>query len=240
MSCQHFIILSPPRTGTHMLRSALLEDPCVIVHHEFFNPYLGEHHPYSLHEPVKSILENHAFRPFHSGIKAVGFPINEHHANEESAPQWKGVWEEFRNMPDLKVIRLRRENLLKAFVSRVTAGQTHQWNIYPNNSHHQQENVGIKVDPKALEQIFLRNTARYQHFNKFFENQSQIEVVYEQMCEAPTYQFNRVQEFLGLELRELKPTTKKQAKYPLSKALVNYDSLKAYFSDSPWGAFFEE
>lgn len=240
MPYQPFIILSPPRTGTHMLRSALLEDPNVIVQHEFFNPYLGEHHPYTLKEPVKSILNNYAFRPFHSDIKAVGFPINEHHANEESAPQWMEVWEELRNIPRLKVIRMRRENLLRAFVSRVTAGQTHQWNIYPNNSHHQQENVAIKVDPKTLEQIFLRNTARYQYFNKLFENQPQIEIVYERMCDAPTYQFNRVQEFLGLELRELKPTTKKQAKYPLSKALQNYESLKIHFSGSPWAAFFDE
>lgn len=223
-----------------MLRSALLEDPGVIVHHEFFNPYLGEHHPYSLEEPVKSILNNFAFRPFHAEIKAAGFPINEHHANEESAPQWMEVWEALRNTPRLKVIRLRRENLLRAFVSRVTAGQTHQWNIYPNTSQRQKENVGIKVDPKTLEQIFLRNTARYQYFNKFFENQSQIEIVYERMCDAPAHQFNRVQEFLGLELRALKPTTKKQAKYPLSKALLNYDSLKMHFSGSPWAAFFDE
>lgn len=238
--CQHFIILSPPRTGTHMLRSALLEDPCVVVHHELFNPYSGEFHPYSLKESVESILKNYAFRPFHPEIKAVGFPINEHQANKENAPQWIKVWEELRKIPHLKIIRLRRENLLRAFISRERAMKTHQWTLYPNNRSHYQMNVGVNVDPKILEMIFTRNTARYQNFNKWFKNQPKVEIIYERMCDTPIHEFNRVQEFLGLELRELKPTTQKQANFPLSKTLLNYELLKEHFSSSPWAAFFEE
>ena len=237
---QPFVIISPPRTGTHMLRSALLESPGVVVHHELFSPYSGAFHPYPLTESVESILKNYTYRSFHPEIKAVGFPINEHHANKDFAPQWEGVWKALSRIPRLKVIHLWRENLLRAFVSRISAIETHQWAIYPNNAPHHKGVAGIKVEPKALEKIFVRDTDRHQHFKNLYKNQPQLDVVYERMCNSPGQEFNRVQAFLGLEPVEIAPTTRKQAMVPLSEALEDYQGLKQYFANTPWGVFFEE
>lgn len=240
MSYQPFIILSPPRNGTHMIRSALLAHPEVVVHHELFSPYHGDFHPYPFDESAKSILENYAYRGFHSQVNAVGFPLNEHHCNKESSPQWISVWGQLTSMPDLKVIRLRRKNLLKAFVSRMIATKTHQWTIYPNNTRHNQGTVKINIDAKALEAIFIKNTRRYEFFDQLFGHRPSLELVYENMCTDFTGEYNRVQSFLGIDPIDLKPTTKKQAAGPVSNSLLNYYALKDYFSNSEWAVFFDE
>jgi hypothetical protein len=223
-----------------MIRSALLEHPNIVVHHELFSPYPGDFHPYPFNESAKSILENYAFRAFHSQINAVGFPINEHHCNEENSPQWASVWSELTNMPDLKVIRLKRKNLLRAFVSRMTATHTHQWTIYPNNTRHHQGVISINIDAKSLEAIFIKNTRRYEYFDQLFGHLSSLELVYENMCADFPNEYNRVQSFLGVNYIDSNPTTKKQAVGPISDSLPNYYVLKDYFSGSRWADFFDE
>jgi len=236
---QKFIILTSPRSGTHMLRSSLLNHPDIVVHHELFNIHMGAYHPYPVDTAAATILNDYAFQSPEQ-IQAVGFPIHEDQPSDKKAAQWLDTWRILKDMSDLKIIHLSRRNLLKRRISEEKAAIQRQWTLYPYNTPRNAIVQFKPIRPQALEEYFQSMKVRYDHFHRLFSAQEKIHVVYEDLCSNYESVMRDIQGFLKVAEVSLSPSTRKYPSYRLRETIANYDELKFYFSDSMWAEFFDE
>ncbi|HLP47085.1 MAG TPA: hypothetical protein VK469_14125, partial [Candidatus Kapabacteria bacterium] len=125
-----YIILGHPRTGSNMLRGLLNENRHVVAFGELFRfndsigwDYPGHHHKAKIElqlindDPIE-FLQKKVFINFPHPVKAVGFKIFYFHAHSEN---WKPVWTYLHEQKNIKIIHIKRENVLKTHLSHTRA-----------------------------------------------------------------------------------------------------------------------
>lgn len=130
-----FIILSHARTGSTMLASALHLSPEIACFREIFNPLragVGFHvEGYDNHSSADRELRDADFRRFlrerifcehPTPVRAAGFKIEYSHFQA-----FPGLLDELVNDPELRVIHVRRRNLLRVMISERIAVQSGVW-----------------------------------------------------------------------------------------------------------------
>lgn len=130
-----FIILSAPRTGSHMLAAALNSSREVVCFREAFNDALdfiqygvegyddfgAEDKALRAEEPLR-FLDERIFCRHPDKIKAVGFKYHYGHVFG-----YRGVVERLAEDTELRVLHLRRRNKLRTLASLSIAEQTGIW-----------------------------------------------------------------------------------------------------------------
>src|ERR1700761_6862103 len=151
-----FIILSSPRSGTHMLRTSLDAHPNIVCLTEMFNPdYTLGQYSFTENTPEQEILERYIFSPQKWKTRAVGFCI---HRTDARFGEWPHLWDSLAAMPDLLVVSLRRKNLLRRYLSfqlRPTPGSTR-----PSGP--------VSIDRAQLLADFEHQTAKTEEFDRRF------------------------------------------------------------------------
>lgn len=247
---QKFIILGMGRTGSNMLASSLRSHSQVVVFGEIFNNnhklILWEYPGYARYRTLesalslresdpKSFLNTLVFQRFPKNIPAVGFKLFYYHAQDEN---WKCIWPYLKAMTNLKIIHIKRNNILKTFRSLRIAFITGKWS---------KRSGGESIVPGPIEleyerclEAFEKTRKAEDKYDRFFEKHQKVTVIYEDLVKDYSKHTKHIQEFLGVKHKALHPSTKKQNIQPLSKAISNYRELKEQFQDSPWAEFFEE
>lgn len=224
-----FMILSSPRSGTHMLKSSIDNHPNAVCLTEMFNPdYTEKIYPFTEYTPEQEILDGYIFCEYPPEVQAVGFCL---HRVGARFGNWPDLWEMLVNMEDLYIISLRRENLLRRY-----------WSFQLRTI---QDLRNQSPEPRALDKDrliadFERQTSRIAEFDEKFKDHPLITVTYEQLCNDYGPTLNRVQEFLGLDVIELQPGTNRRATPKISEKVTNYDELKREFEGTPWAHFFDD
>lgn len=248
---QKFIILGMGRTGSNMLASSLRSHSHIVTYGEIFNnadhERIGWGHPnnvphatlenaLSLRErDPKEFFNTLVFRRYPKKISAVGFKIFYFHAQEDN---WKCIWPYLRSISSLKVVHIKRRNMLNTLRSIKIAHRDRKWTG--------KANVGSKASkPVELEHKWCLDTFQTireweTSYDNYFENHDKINVVYENLSKDYVKQTRHIQDFLGLKHEALCPSTEKQNTLTQSKAISNYWELKERFQGSPWAEFFEE
>lgn len=234
-----FIILSSPRSGTHMLRSCLQEHPDIVVQHELFNEAMAAFHPYPLTESAINIINHYAFIGGHDGIKARGFPLHEEQASDYKGKQWKDVWRIIRSMKEIKIIHLNRRNLLGRIISQATARDTQQWTLYPNNKP-RTKNTTFTIDADHVKEHFQILKKRYQQAKEIFSEHEMIDVCYEELCSDLKSEMVKIQNFLEVPFVDINPTTQKNPGKNIRETITNYNELKQYFKNTELAEYFDE
>ena len=128
MAYSRFVLVSHPRSGTHMLRTALESHPAIRCQSELFNTD-NRQLPYPFSMPTREVLDGWAFHDYPPSIQCVGFVLHAYHPLGLSLvpeirqnPDWGDVWTILGSMPDLRVIRLVRRNLLQRHLSHLVRG----------------------------------------------------------------------------------------------------------------------
>ncbi len=130
-----FIILSGPRTGSHMLAQALNSSPSITCFREVFNTQLpliqfgvegydgSDPQDIALRqeEPVR-FLRQRIFCQYPRQVRAVGFKF--HYGHPWGSP---GILDQLLGDSDLRVLHLTRQNALRALVSLKLAQRTGVW-----------------------------------------------------------------------------------------------------------------
>jgi hypothetical protein len=132
---KRFIILSGPRTGSHLLAQALNAHPNIVCFREVFNGELElvqfgvegyDDHSKAEYdrreEDAVSFLNERVFCEWPSDVQAVGFKF--HYTHHWAFP---GLLEHLTQDRELAVVHLRRENALRRLVSLKLAEQTGVW-----------------------------------------------------------------------------------------------------------------
>ncbi|MBQ4863051.1 sulfotransferase [Pseudoalteromonas sp. MMG013] len=262
MSYQKFVIISYLRSGTHLLRTALESHPHIVCQTEVFNsdnPNL----PYSLSLPSQQVLDDWVYNKIPTQTSHVGFVLQAYHPFSLKAfpgikanARWNDIWTILKEIPDLKVIHLRRENLLRRHLSHVRARDSQQWHNWdarqlqhislleaPPNAHidqYKKPSTSLTLDENRLHQDFTEVNEWHQRAKLHFGEHHTCDVLYESLQHNFQNECARVLKFLGASPYTLSEGVRKLENRPLSECITNYHTLKNTFSGSPWQHYFED
>lgn len=152
-----------------------------------------------------------------------------------------GVWKYLHKNKDIKVIHVKRKNLLRCYLSRQMAFLTGEWLKF-NEKRSNKEIPKIRINPGELENYFKKIEKQRRKTDLLFNRHEKIDVFYENLVKNKKESIKKVLEFLGVEDKKIKVETplKKQNTKNLRESISNYDELKEYFRKTKWMCFFEE
>lgn len=240
-----FVIVSRARSGTNFLRGLLNTHSQVIAFGELFAQadaigwqiagygQTAKQLALFQRDPV-GFLQAYVYRKYPRRIAAVGFKIFYYHPANDG---WKPVWQYFRDQDDLRVIHVKRRNILATHLSLRRARQTGQWE---NRSHAREECPKVMLSYEECLDVFQKTRHWEQTTDAMFDPAKKIEVAYEDLSADYMGEMARIQRFLGVDDEAVQPSHFKQNTQPLSDAIENYIDLKARFAGTPWQVFFEE
>jgi LPS sulfotransferase NodH len=245
-----FIILGRSRVGSNLLRSLLNAHSQIEVYGELFRSResLDFDHLNSLQaeealqlfqqQPVE-FIQTKIFRSYPTRLKAIGFKIFYYHAavGDWTAGWPYAVWPYLEAETELRVLHIKRRNILKTHLSREKAQVTNSW---VNQTGQAEKPVSIPLDYEALKADFEQTRAFEADFDGRFAHHPLHEVIYEELAADYAGVMGPVQAFLGVKPEPVAPSIYKQSSQPLSEAITNYDELKTRFQGTEWASFFEE
>jgi len=250
-----FIILSAPRTGSTFLRGLLGSHPDVFVGGEVFNPRLtkdGIIHWFEIDAPPDErtkinldknlnelrqadpgrFLEELTDTTHGWGFPVVGFTCH-YKVPEPGDPAGQYII----NDNAIRIIHLKRRNLLRRLVSWERAVAADRWHWLRGDDSPKLPAITLSMD-KIVESI-MEMEAKEKEYDECFKQHSVLEIFYEDLAKDPQAVGIRALDFLGLKSdRKLDARTEKTGVDSLRTAIENYDELKS--SSLRWASFFDE
>ncbi len=240
-----FIILGRSRTGSNFLRSLLNSHPSVMVLGEIFrnqNTIDFDHPEFQTTKQIMKIyqsnpekfLEKIVFRRIPAKYQALGFKLFYYHARENP---FSRIWQAIRDQKEIRILHIKRKNILRTHLSRENALKTGQW----VNTNGQEAHLhSYRLDYDALLEDFIQTRQWEQQAGSFFSTHPMIEIIYEDLSENTQEQIQKIQHFLNLPKYPFHAQTHKQIQKPLSEIIENYEELKIKFKNTEWASFFED
>lgn len=241
-----FIIGGMGRTGSNLLVGCLKHHNEVIAYSEIFNNKdhnrkVGFSNPEYRNtdrslialrdaDPVR-FLDTVIFRKAPTRIRAIGFKLFYYHAR---GPQDAVVWDYLR-AANVRVIHLKRRNLLALQLSMTRALGSHAWTGARQGTAPE---TRIALSYEECLEGFEQVDRWQREFDTAFPDQ--LPVYYEDLCTDREHTMRQVCEYLDVAYQPTRSRTQKQSRLPLDVAISNYDELKGSFSGSRWASFFEE
>lgn len=210
-----FLISSYPRCGTHMLVTALSQHPQLRVYGEVFNPE-SDNGNHGL-KTTSQILEAFWTDPNH-GFAAHAYLGHAAGGMKYVTAAYSGFW---KHIPrDLRVVSMRRRDLLARYASHMRAKKTKVWNKF--NTEAPKKAEPIWINPVSLQEDAAFVKKCWRHVDELYPNR--LVVYYEDLCENWETEINRIQEYLGVTAYPVSPTSVKLGKPP-SESVSNYKSI---------------
>jgi hypothetical protein len=133
---------------------------------------------------------------------------------------------------DIRVLHLRRGNLLKMHVSRLLMPRKRNA-IWEPHTTEPLPAVTVRVDPAAAVEQMRRYRDQYRHFDSVFARHPRLPLVYEELIEGQRLRPSegaRICGFLGVEDRPMRSGFVKMNPESLAAMVTNYDELRAAVS----------
>jgi hypothetical protein len=181
-----------------------------------------------------AFLEGHVFRRWPRTYKAVGFKLFYYHAR---TPEHSVVWDYLATAPDIRVLHLRRRNLLAQYHSLRLAHQTNSWT---KSASVEGDDTPMRLDAQECRDHFGWIRALEEECVAFFARHDVHDIWYEDLVESQAQTMGDIQDFLGLARRSIMAKIARQRTTPLRLAIANYDVLREELADTPWADFFED
>jgi hypothetical protein len=223
-----FIIVSLPRSGTHMLRTLLNQHPNIRTESELFNEDAKPSRKWRKNS-AQWVLENIAWCESAEQIRGCVAHLGQGHT-------W-GIWQHLPNLADVRYLCIRRQNWVEQYLSLREALVHRHWQAYRNEQPPPVR--AMTFQPHEMERYFHQVQAHWDWFEQTFADRPQLTVWYEEMCIHTEAISRQTQQFLGADVMEgLQPDTVKVGR-PAKELIENYEELSRYFSGSPYQRFFK-
>lgn len=237
-----FVLLSYQRSGSTMLVSALRQHPNIQTFGEVFNPGSVmlhtpgyDNHAYYLRQlrdtKPRTFLDRFIFRGFDPTIQAVGLKLFPSQAQD---PLFEQALAELIQDPKIKLIHLKRDNLLAVYLSYRRATASGVWAVDQGAT----DNAPLVLEPEQCEQAFREMRIGEAYFESILRSRPQLSLSYETLSSDLEPRLTSVQEFLGVDVKAIAPTLRKQRHGSLRDNIQNFDQLREYFSGTEWESFF--
>ncbi len=239
-----FIVLTAPRSGSSMLIQSLRAHAGIVSFGELLNPrHIGFNTPgfWNRNRRLQSWRNRHpveftktmVYRGYAARIEAVGFKVFHQHLDR---PRFRPLRNYLASKPGLRVIHLRRRNLLRALLSRTIAASTGVWGIA---SREQRSPLRVRLEPAGCLEYFEAVSRQWQEYERIFPPGALLDVSYESLAAAFGEEIERIQRFLEVEKTDLPRLTLQQEVRPLPEAIENYTELESALSGTSWSVFFD-
>ena len=243
---QKFVVITHGRSGSSLLISLLASHNDVIAFAEIFHKdhtwfgydgYPDRHSKAWLtyrNENVEAFLNQMVFRGYADNISAVGFKLfyNEPFCDPHAVLRY------LYDISDLKVIFMKRRNLLRSYVSAKIAMANNVWRIEDSKK----ENDSLKVEVDVNDCLFyFRSMLKYNSkYERVFQHKSKMEIFYEDLSCNTFGVSQEIQNFLGVECVTLSSKMMKQNNSSLQELIANYDEIRTRLKDTEFEKFFYE
>ncbi len=222
-----FLILARSRTGSNLLVSLLDSHPRVQARGERLRRDDGR----DWNTRIREALE-----PADGAVQAAGFKMFYYHPiGADGAPAWRRL----QAIPDLRVIHLRRRNLLRAIVSREIAAHSGVWQNEGELEPVPLADKRVLIEPDALAAALASSRRMEEEAQRRFAAHPVIEVTFEDLVSDRDGTFRCITDFLGVHTWCPSTPLRRQNPEPLSALVRNYAALKSAFADTAWACHFE-
>jgi len=224
-----FIIVSHARSGSNLLLNSLNSHPNLTAEHEIFAA-----HNRNIGENFQPTLDN-LYKERSTNIYAVGCKIFYYHLNDDE-------WQQMSEIPNLKVIHLKRKNRLSMIVSMKVAFKTSQWGITKESERIDADKKQVYLDYDFLNNSFENIKAWEENTEELFQQSQITNIFYEDLTSQYGETMNGLFDFLEVDripAEEITSKHKKQNPEPLSQLIQNFNELKIKFTNTPWEHYFD-
>jgi len=242
---QKYVIIGTARTGTTMLWSYLNSHPEILCLRGVFGATqkinFGKYYDSLPDEcfDVKLInqrntqpvefLEKYVFKNYQRDYKAVGlkyFYDHDKHLDDKNS-----LINYFIKNKDIKIIHVKRTNLLKTLYSYKRALNNKNW-------HGQEMNeFKIELSINECEIYFNEITKQQQQFDALFKGRI-FQVNYEKFISKTSEILDDVQTFLGVSNQIQQNEIKQNVNRPLNQVILNFEKLKKHFNNTVYSQYF--
>jgi LPS sulfotransferase NodH len=243
-----FVVTCAARTGSTLLGWCLKAHTQVCMHGEAFapeGPMALEGLDARLGRPLEDALRhvrNDDPARFLSDVvfeagdrRAVGLKFK---YEELALRQWAKARKALVDDRDVRVVHLRRENLLERHLSQHIATRvTHVYNVTSPDALPQVDPVHLLASDCRAD--FEWTEQRERDFAALFSRHQILDVTYEQLVKDQNTTLARIQLFLGVDIEPVAPRSLKLRTAPLRAAIANFDELRAEFAGTRYERFFE-
>jgi len=227
-----FVIQSYPRSGTHLLKTALDSHSKIKCYGELCNPDFHDHL-----ESTEQILNLLRRSTLQAGFLAHA-TIGTKHQTDERRKKHVGLWknlQQAKKKEPIIILNIFRQNLFERFISERIAIMTNRWNC--RNEHDIVRVAPWRVDPQKAIQDFRRTLDIRNEARKRFPQAQWF--AYEDLVNSKAKTLAIIQKTLQVSIEKLKPKTIKVGR-KMRDTIKNYDELKSHFSNTRFARFFQE
>lgn len=224
-----FIVLSRSRTGSNLLISLLNSHPNIFCENEVFAKLNGRNH--------EDILARvYAKQAIH--IKAKGFKIFYYHPTDDKLSD---IWNTLISDKSVKVIHLKRRNVLRTVTSRKILESTKEYMRRKSNGCNDIKPKKTEFSVRELHFLF-NETRNYENkAENDFQNHDLLSLYYEDLARDTDETVKKIVKFLGINHMHPSSTNlAKQNPQQLEVLINNFYELKSAFLETEWEPFFEE
>ena len=237
---QKVVIITNGRTGSNLLVSYLNSSPQVRAYGEIFGTYYLSsdflleklRQPHGAVRHLHEMLERLTTERL-TAIKILYQHFDERFREKRDLPSLAELLPELQNDPTIKIIQLRRENLLDVIVSNMLAKQSGK---YVGQAYDVEQ---ITLPPRVCRRHIQAIEAQEQRFRDAFPPERYLELTYEDLTAKPDETLGKLQNFLGIENLKAQSHIQKQNRSAKSDVIANYDELKWFFRRSDYRRFFD-
>lgn len=237
---QKVVIITNGRTGSNLLVSYLNSSPDVRAYGEVFGTYYLSsdflmkrlRQPGGVVRHLREMLRRSTTEKI-TAVKMLYQHFDERFRKRQELPELSNVLPELQHDPEVKIIHLRRENLLDVVVSNMLAKQSGN---YVGKSYNIE---AITVPPRVCRRQFMAIEERENYFRQAFPTERYLELTYEGLTEQPEETLAKVETFLGIENLEARSHIQKQNRASKIDVIANYDELHWFFRRSEYRRFFD-
>lgn len=243
---QPFVILGTARTGSTMLWGYLNSHPDILCLRGVygsknkinFGKYYGElPEEYHSSELIKlrnerpiEFLENYVWKEYSRSFKAVGFKYfydhDRHLSNKEEVISY------FKANKAIKILHLKRDNLLATLFSYKRALAQQQWTKANTDFR-------ASITVQECNDYFQQILESQNQFDKLFSDRT-LQVSYDNLLKATEQALQEVLGFIGVKAISLTTETNKNIEIKLSDCITNYTELKTHFKSTDYAKYFNE
>ena len=242
-----FVIIGIARTGSTWLVDLLNAHSQVQAFGELFRSMdvVGwDVRPFTTHQSPRllalyrsdplSFLDRCVFRRWPVACEAVGFKLFYYHARR---PPHAMVWDHLAQDRSIRIIHVKRANLLGQYCSLQLAHKTDVWS---SRRALDGEPPSVRLEIDACREHFAEVRAWEQECARLFGSHRVFDLYYEDLVSDRDRQMQAIQSFLELRHEPVSSALVRQRRRPLSSVIANYDELKHAFAGTQWAGFFGE
>lgn len=223
-----YIIIGYPRTGSTLLATLMRSHPNIDVHEEVFR---------NLNNRTTNYIWDKVFCRKNYNVKYVGFKLFYRHPFDCDK---KEVWDKIQNDSNIKIIHLKRKNILRTIVSKKITENTGIYTQTQCDKPLLLEDKKLVITKKDCIKIFDYIKRWQSYTEEKFKYHDILQVTYEDLNNNMDKTMIKIFNFLNIRPYSVKSELIKQNPESLLDLIYNYEELAIELKNTELSSFLDK